>query len=113
MCFLRVRVWPGELPAVAGRPRAQDRPLVQVFVKLAHLKCGVKTYRRDNMKKRERHREFDVGARVVVNEKAPGGYKARLGTVLEIVLGSRYGVRFDNQQEPIVYLNSEWLDPAP
>jgi hypothetical protein len=65
------------------------------------------------MKNGERHREFGVGARVVVNKKAPGGYEARLGTVLEIVLGSRYGVRFDNQQEPIVYLNSEWLDPAP
>jgi hypothetical protein len=71
-------------------------------------------YRRNSMKKGERHREFDFGARVVVNKKAPGGYQARLGTVLEIVLvGSRYGVRFDNQQEPIVYLNSEWLDPAP
>ena len=61
----------------------------------------------------ERHREFGVGARVVVNKKAPGGYEARLGTILEIVLGSRYGVRFDNPQEPIVYLNSEWLDRAP
>ena len=79
----------------------------------ASPRCGVKLYRRNNMKKGERHREFDVGARVVVNKKAPGGYEARLGTVLEIVLGSRYGVRFDNQQEPIVYLNSEWLDPAP
>lgn len=65
------------------------------------------------MKEGERHREFDVGVRVVVNKEAPGGYEARLGTVMEIVQGSRYGIRFDNQQEPIVYLNSEWLDPAP
>ena len=65
------------------------------------------------MKKRERNREFGVGVRVVVNEKAPGGYVARLGTVLEIVLGSRYGVTFDNQKQPIVYLDSECLDPAP
>lgn len=65
------------------------------------------------MKNRERHGEFDVGARVVVNEKATSGYEARLGTVLEIVLLSRYGVRFDGQQELTVYLNSEWLDPAP
>jgi len=65
------------------------------------------------MKKRERHREFDVGARVVVNEKASGGYVARLGTVVEIVLGSRYRVRFDNQQEQTIYLDSECLDPAP
>jgi hypothetical protein len=64
------------------------------------------------MKKR-RNREFGVGARVVVNEKAPGGYVARLGTVLEIVLGSRYGVTFDNQKRPIVYLDSQCLDPAP
>ncbi len=79
----------------------------------ASPRCGVKLYRRNNIKKGERHREFDIGARVVVNKKAPGGYEARLGTVLEIVLGSRYGVRFDNHSEPIVYLNSEWLDPAP
>ena len=65
------------------------------------------------MKKRERHREFDAGARVVVNENAPGEYRARVGTVLEIVLGSRYGISFDNQHEPTVYLDSECLDPAP
>ena len=66
------------------------------------------------MEKKKRHREFNVGARIVANEKAPGGYKAQLGTVVEIVVGfSRYGVRFDNQQELIVYLNSEWLDSAP
>lgn len=64
------------------------------------------------MKIRKRHREFDVGTRVVVNEKAPDGYVTRLGTVLEIVLGSRYGIRFDNQQELTVYLDSECLDPA-
>ncbi len=64
------------------------------------------------MKIRKRHREFDVGTRVVVNEKAPGGYRARLGTVLEIVLGSRYGVAFDNKKELTVYLDSECLDPA-
>jgi hypothetical protein len=63
--------------------------------------------------KKIRNREFGVGARVVVNEKAPGGYVARLGTVLEIVLGSRYGVTFDNQKRPIVYLDSQCLDPAP
>jgi hypothetical protein len=65
------------------------------------------------MNKTGRNREFGVGARVVVNEKAPGGYVARLGTVSEIVLGSRYGVTFDNQKQLIVYLDSECLDPAP
>jgi hypothetical protein len=51
------------------------------------------------MKKR-RHREFGVGTRVIVNEMARGGYVGRLGTVLEIVLASRYGIRFDDQHEP-------------
>ena len=64
------------------------------------------------MKKRETDREFVVGARVVVNEKAPGGYLARQGTILENVLGSRYGVKLDNQ-EVTVYLESESLDAVP
>lgn len=65
------------------------------------------------MTKRETNGEFGVGARVVVNEKAPGGYIARLGTVREVVLDSRYGVTFDNQKQLIVYLDSECLDLAP
>jgi hypothetical protein len=65
------------------------------------------------MTKRETDREFGLGARVVVNKKAPGGYVARLGTVREIVLGSRYGVTFDNQKELTVYLDSECLDAVP
>ena len=67
------------------------------------------------MTKRETKREFGLGARVVVNEKAPGGYGARLGTVREIVLDSRYGITFDNQNQKhlIVYLDSECVDPAP
>jgi len=63
--------------------------------------------------KKGRNREFGVGARVIVNEMAPGGYVGRLGTVLEIALASRYGIRFDNQHEPTVYLDAECLDPAP
>jgi len=62
---------------------------------------------------KRRHREFGVGTRVIVNEMAPGGYVGRLGTVLEIVLASRYGISFDNQPEPTVYLDAECLDPAP
>jgi hypothetical protein len=65
-----------------------------------------------NVKKRERNREFGVGARVVVNEKAPGGYVALRGTVREVVLGSRYGVTLDNRKELTVYLDSDCLDPA-
>jgi len=65
------------------------------------------------MTKRETNREFGLGARVVINEMAPGGYVARLGTVREIVLDSRYGVTFDKQKQLIVYLDSESLDRAP
>jgi hypothetical protein len=65
------------------------------------------------MTKRETNREFGLGARVIVNDEAPGGYVARLGTVREIVLDSRYGVTFDSQKQLIVYFNSECLDPAP
>jgi hypothetical protein len=65
------------------------------------------------MTKRETNREFGLGARVVVNEKAPGGYLSRFGTVREIVLDSRYGVTFDNEKGLTVYLDSECLDPAP
>jgi len=66
-----------------------------------------------NVNRREQHREFVVGARVVVNKKAPGGYFALPGTILEIVLGSRYGVTLDNRKGPAVYLDSDCLDPAP
>jgi hypothetical protein len=65
------------------------------------------------MTKRKTNSEFGVGARVVVNHAAPGGYFARLGTVREIVLDSRYGVIFDNQKGLTVYLDAECLDPAP
>ena len=96
---------------VGGGRRRLWRRHGQVY--LAHLRHGIKMYRRNDMKKRERHGEFDAGARVVVNETAPGGYRARVGAVLEIVLGSRYGISFDNQHEPTVYLDSKCLDPAP
>jgi hypothetical protein len=66
----------------------------------------------DDSSSGEPNREFSVGAHVVVNEKAPGGYVTVLGTVMEIVLGSRYGV-LDNQKQLTIYLDSECLDPAP
>jgi hypothetical protein len=65
------------------------------------------------MKKRETNRGFGLGARVVVNDKAPGGYVAQLATVREIVLDSRYGVTLDNQKGLTVYLDSECFDRAP
>ena len=67
--------------------------------------------RGNNMTKRRNH-NFGVGAHVIVNKMAPGGYVGRLGRVQEIVLASRYGIRFDNQQA-IVYLDAECVDPAP
>ena len=65
------------------------------------------------MKKGEPNREFVIGERVVVNEKAPGGYIGKFGTVREVVVTSRYGVSFDSGKKPIVYLDSECLDPVP
>ena len=67
----------------------------------------------NNVKKRERNREFKVGARIIVDGNAPDGYAARIGTVLEIVFGSRYGVSFDNQKTPTVYLDSHCLEALP
>ena len=71
------------------------------------------TLHRNNAKKRERNLEFKVGARIIVNKNAPGGYAARTGTVLELVFDSRYGVSFDNQKTPTVYLDSNCLDAFP
>lgn len=56
--------------------------------------------------------KFKVGTRVRANEKAPGDYEGREGTVVERGPGkSEYGVRFDGE-EVTAYLNSWWLDPA-
>jgi hypothetical protein len=64
---------------------------------------------RKNMKKRETKRGFGVGAHVIVNKKPLGAYNGRIGTVVEIVFDSRYGIRFDNSAGPIVYLDSACL----
>jgi len=61
------------------------------------------------MKKNKRNPAFGVGARVIVNKKPLGAYNQRIGTVLEIVFDSRYGIRFDNSKEAIVYLDSASL----
>jgi hypothetical protein len=63
------------------------------------------------MKKRERYREFSVGERVVVNARAPGGYIARLGTVLEIVLGSRYGLSSTTKRSKLSIWTPSALTP--
>jgi hypothetical protein len=80
---------------------------------IALWRAKAERQQRNNMAKRKPNREFGVGARIVVNHAAPGGYFARLGTVREIVLDSRYGVTFDNQKGPTVYLDAECLDPIP
>jgi hypothetical protein len=67
------------------------------------------TYARKNMTKREGSPAFGVGSRVIVNKKPLGAYNQRIGTVLEIVFDSRYGIRFDNSKEAIVYLDSASL----
>jgi hypothetical protein len=61
------------------------------------------------MKKGERKQELAVGARAIVNKKTLGAYNGRIGTVVESVFDSRYGVKFDNSKEPIIYLDSACL----
>lgn len=54
--------------------------------------------------------KFALKDRVVANEKAPGDYAGKFGTVMERGPGKvEYGIRFDGQ-EGIDYLNSWWLD---
>jgi hypothetical protein len=60
---------------------------------------------RRNMKNRGTNHVFGMGARVIVNKKPLGVYNGRIGTVVELVLDSRYGIRFDNSKEPIAYLD--------
>lgn len=61
------------------------------------------------MKNKEENPAFGLGARVIVNKKPLGAYNQRIGTVREIVFDSRYGIRFDNSKEAIVYLDSTSL----
>jgi hypothetical protein len=63
----------------------------------------------ENMKNKERNPAFGVGSRVIVNKKPLGAYNQRIGTILEIVFDSRYGIRFDNSKEAMVYLDSASL----
>ena len=54
--------------------------------------------------------KFELGARVKANEKAPGDYVGRVGTVVERGRGqSEYGIRFDDGKGT-EYLSSTWLD---
>jgi len=62
------------------------------------------------MKKRATNREFGLGAHVIVNKQPLGAYNGRIGTVVEIVFDSRYGIRFDNSKEAIAYLDSACIN---
>jgi hypothetical protein len=54
--------------------------------------------------------KFRVGDRVIANDKAPGDYRGRVGTIAEHVRGRvEYGVRFDGEAV-VEYQNSWWLD---
>ena len=54
--------------------------------------------------------KFDVGDSVTVNDKAPGDYRGRSGTIAVRGPGkTEYGVMFDGGKD-VEYLNSWWLD---
>lgn len=57
--------------------------------------------------------KFQLGDRVRANEKAPGDYVEREGTVTDRGPMGDYGVRFDDGHPTKAghgYLNSGWLD---
>lgn len=52
--------------------------------------------------------KFNIGDRVVANEKAPGDYRGRKGTIVERGPGkSEYTVSTSGKK---IFLNSWWLD---
>lgn len=54
---------------------------------------------------------FGLGTRVKGRQEGPGSFQGRTGTVAHYVLGSHYGVRFDDTGE-VEYLYSWWLETA-
>lgn len=57
--------------------------------------------------------KFDIGARVKANDKAPGDYEGRSGTVFaRTPRKSEYGVVFDGEpgKADTGYLDSAWLE---
>jgi hypothetical protein len=57
-----------------------------------------------------RKRKFQVGDRVIANDKAPGDYQGHIGQVTALGPGrSEYGVELDHRHG---YLMSWWVDPA-
>jgi hypothetical protein len=66
---------------------------------------------RKNAKLGGRTMKFNVGDRVTANDKAPGDYRSRAGTVFEVGPGkSEYGIRFEGAGPLEGYLMSWWLD---
>ena len=57
--------------------------------------------------------KFNLGDRIIANEKAPGDYEDFCGSIVERGPGkAEYGVRFDRKEET-VYLNSWSLEKLP
>lgn len=55
--------------------------------------------------------KFNLGDRVVANDKGPSSYTGMQGTIVETGPGkSEYGVKFDSRPYPAEYLQSWWLD---
>ena len=70
---------------------------------------------RRNAKLGGRKMKFQIGDRVIANDKAPGDYRRRSGTVTEIGPGkSEYGIRFDRHARypDAGHMMSWWLDRA-
>ena len=67
------------------------------------------------MKHAGRPRKFAIGDRVRINDKAPGDYSEREGTITEIGPGqSEYRVEIDDGATPTTgYLSSICLDRMP
>jgi hypothetical protein len=66
------------------------------------------------MANKRRSASFMIGDRVRANERAPGDYRDRDGTITEIGPGqSEFRVEFEDGRQPTTgYLRSSWLDKA-
>ena len=68
---------------------------------------------RVNGRRGGRKPKFTIGDRARANEKAPGDYRDRVGTITEIGPGkSEFRVEYSDDGQPYGYLMSWWLDPV-
>lgn len=64
---------------------------------------------RSNAQRAGRKPKFQIGDRVMANEKAPMDYRGRLGTITQIGPGkSEYGVTFEHKPG---FMMSWWIEP--